>query len=150
MSCLGRVPLASFKGRTFAAAVSPQSMELMARMGVGIMVIAQKPWETAEAELAAYRGAVRELNGCEAPKPILVVVAAVSHDRTAARRMRDIYLQRWARSTVERYEFDNVGFTEIEGYEYYGSAEPAISPSTGRRSSAASLPTFRCGARPRR
>ncbi len=48
-------PLASFKGRTFASAVSPQSMELMARLGVGIMVIAQKPWETTEAELAEYR-----------------------------------------------------------------------------------------------
>jgi alkanesulfonate monooxygenase SsuD/methylene tetrahydromethanopterin reductase-like flavin-dependent oxidoreductase (luciferase family) len=35
--------------------------------------------------------------------------------------MRDVYLQRWARSTVEHYEFDNVGFAEIEGYEYYGA-----------------------------
>src|SRR5579871_1909185 len=33
-------PLASFKGRTFASAVSPESMEIMARMGVGLMVIA--------------------------------------------------------------------------------------------------------------
>ena len=74
-------PLASFKGRTFASAVSPQSMELMARMGVGIMVIAQKPWETAEAELAAYRERYLELNGVEAPKPMLVVVSGVSHDR---------------------------------------------------------------------
>ena len=38
-------PLASFKGRTFASAVSPESIEIMARMGVGLMVIAQKPWE---------------------------------------------------------------------------------------------------------
>src|SRR5207237_304497 len=29
--------------------------------------------------------------------------------------------QRWARSTVEHYEFDNVAFKEIEGYEYYGA-----------------------------
>ena len=36
-------------------------------------------------------------------------------------RMRDVYLQRWARSTVEHYEFDNAGFAEIEGYEYYGA-----------------------------
>jgi alkanesulfonate monooxygenase SsuD/methylene tetrahydromethanopterin reductase-like flavin-dependent oxidoreductase (luciferase family) len=114
-------PLASFKGRTFAAAVSPHSLELMARMGVGIMVIAQKPWETAEAELAAYRERYRELNGFEAPKPVLVVVAGVSHDREVVQRMRDVYLQRWARSTVEHYEFDNVGFAEIEGYEYYGA-----------------------------
>jgi alkanesulfonate monooxygenase SsuD/methylene tetrahydromethanopterin reductase-like flavin-dependent oxidoreductase (luciferase family) len=114
-------PYASFKGRTFAAAVSPQSMELMARMGVGIMVIAQKPWETAEAELAQYRERYCELNGFEAPKPILVVVAGVSKDPKRVKELREVYLQRWARSTVEHYEFDNTGFADIEGYEYYGA-----------------------------
>lgn len=114
-------PLKSFKGRTFAAAVSPASMELMARMGVGILVIAQKPWETTETELAAYRERYLELNGYEAPKPVLVLVAGVSRDPGQVRRMREVYLQRWARSTVEHYEFDNPGFADIEGYEYYGA-----------------------------
>jgi alkanesulfonate monooxygenase SsuD/methylene tetrahydromethanopterin reductase-like flavin-dependent oxidoreductase (luciferase family) len=114
-------PLASFKGRTFAAAVSPASIELMARMGVGILVIAQKPWETAEAELAAYRERFLELNGFEAPKPVLVLVVGVSRDRRMVQRMRDVYLQRWALSTVQHYEFDNPGFAQIEGYEYYGA-----------------------------
>ena len=79
-------PFKSFKGRTFASAVSPQSMELMAQLGVGIMVIAQKPWEVAEAELVEYRQRYRELNGFEAPKPILVVVTAVTQEprRSAA------------------------------------------------------------------
>jgi alkanesulfonate monooxygenase SsuD/methylene tetrahydromethanopterin reductase-like flavin-dependent oxidoreductase (luciferase family) len=114
-------PLASFKGRTFAAAVSPASIELMARMGVGILVIAQKPWETAEAELAAYRERFLELNGFEAPKPVLVLVVGVSRDRQMVQRMRDVYLQRWALSTVQHYEFNNPGFAQIEGYEYYGA-----------------------------
>jgi alkanesulfonate monooxygenase SsuD/methylene tetrahydromethanopterin reductase-like flavin-dependent oxidoreductase (luciferase family) len=114
-------PLKSFKGRTFASAVSPQSMELMAQLGVGIMVIAQKPWETAEAELADYRARYLELNGFEAPKPILVVVAGVTRTRAEADGMREVYLQRWARSTVEHYQFDNLGFAEIEGYEYYAA-----------------------------
>jgi alkanesulfonate monooxygenase SsuD/methylene tetrahydromethanopterin reductase-like flavin-dependent oxidoreductase (luciferase family) len=114
-------PLGTFKGRTFASAVSPQSMELMARLGVGIMVIAQKPWDTTEAELAEYRVRYRDLNGFEAPKPILVVVAGVHRDPAEAQRIREVYLQRWARSTVEHYEFDNVGFAQIEGYEYYGA-----------------------------
>lgn len=114
-------PLASFRGRTFASAVSPQSMELMARLGVGLMVIAQKPWATAEAELAQYRERYFELNGFEAPKPVLVVVAGVSRDPKQAQYFRDYYLQRWARSTVEHYEFDNTGFAKIEGYEYYGA-----------------------------
>jgi alkanesulfonate monooxygenase SsuD/methylene tetrahydromethanopterin reductase-like flavin-dependent oxidoreductase (luciferase family) len=114
-------PLASFKGRTFASAVSPESMEIMARMGVGLMVIAQKPWETTEAELEQYRRRYFELNRVEAPKPLLVIVAGVSKDPASIERMRHVYLQRWARSTVEHYEFDNVGFADIEGYEYYGA-----------------------------
>ncbi len=114
-------PLGSFKGRTFASAVSPESMEIMARMGVGLMVIAQKPWDTAVAELEAYRARYRELNGTEAPKPILVIVAGVSRDPDTIDRFRSERLQRWARSTVEHYEFDNVGFAEIEGYEYYAA-----------------------------
>ena len=114
-------PLASFRGRTFASAVSPESMEIMARMGVGLLVIAQKPWETTEAELEAYRHRFFELQGAEAPKPVLVVVAGVSEDPAQVERMREVYLQRWARSTVEHYEFDNIGFADIEGYEYYAA-----------------------------
>lgn len=114
-------PLASFRGRTFASAVSPQSIELMARLGVGIMVIAQKPWATTEKELADYRERYRVLNGEEAPKPVLVVVVGVGRTSAEARRLREVHLQRWARSTVEHYEFDNRGFARIEGYEYYGA-----------------------------
>jgi alkanesulfonate monooxygenase SsuD/methylene tetrahydromethanopterin reductase-like flavin-dependent oxidoreductase (luciferase family) len=114
-------PLASFRGRTFASAVSPESMEIMASMGVGLLVIAQKPWETTEAELEAYRQRFFALQGAEAPKPVLVVVAGVSEDPAQVERMREVYLQRWARSTVEHYEFDNIGFAEIEGYEYYAA-----------------------------
>jgi alkanesulfonate monooxygenase SsuD/methylene tetrahydromethanopterin reductase-like flavin-dependent oxidoreductase (luciferase family) len=114
-------PLASFKGRTFASAISPQSMDLMAELGVGLMIIAQKPWETVEAELAAYRQRFVELNGVEPAKPILCVFVGVSHDRAQAQRMRDIYLQRYALSAVEHYRFADVAFENIEGYEYYGA-----------------------------
>lgn len=114
-------PLASFRGRVFASAVSPESFEIMARMGVGVMVIAQKPWETTVAELEAYRQRFFGLNGAQPPKPILVIVVGVAKDQPTIRKIREVYLQRWARSTVEHYEFDNVGFAEIEGYEYYAA-----------------------------
>src|ERR1700722_7358756 len=96
-------------------------MELMARLGVGLMIIAQKPWETVEAELATYRQRFLEVNGREACKPIVCVFVGVHHDPAQAQRMRDIYLQRYARSTVEHYQFANVAFADIEGYEYYGA-----------------------------
>lgn len=112
-------PYASFRGRTFASAISPQSIDLMARLGVGLMVIAQKPWPTVVEDLRLYRERFREINGTEAPKPILAVFVAAHEDAAEAQRMRETYLQRYARSTVEHYEFDNVSFAEIEGYEYY-------------------------------
>lgn len=112
-------PYATYRGRTFASAVSPESIDIMARLGVGVMVIAQKPWETVEHELKAYRARFNEVNGCEPPKPIICVFTAVSDTEEGAREMRERYLQRYALSTVEHYEFDNVGFASIEGYEYY-------------------------------
>ncbi|MFF1761563.1 LLM class flavin-dependent oxidoreductase [Streptomyces sp. NPDC058266] len=112
-------PYASFRGRTFASAVSPQSIDLMAELGIGVMVIAQKPWDKVEEELTAFRARFREINGEEAPKPIICVFVAVGPTSAEAERMRQVYLQRYAQSTVEHYEFDNVGFAEIPGYEYY-------------------------------
>ncbi|MEQ8344434.1 MAG: LLM class flavin-dependent oxidoreductase [Sneathiellaceae bacterium] len=113
-------PHASFRGRTFASAISPDSIALMARLGVGLMVIAQKPWDTVKADLDGYRLAYREINGEEAPKPILAMFVACHEDPAEAQRMREVYLQAYARSTVEHYEFDRAEFASIEGYEYYG------------------------------
>ncbi|MEC9345910.1 MAG: LLM class flavin-dependent oxidoreductase [Pseudomonadota bacterium] len=112
-------PHGSFRGRTFASAISPQSIELMARLGVGLMVIAQKPWDTVKADLDGYREAYRAVNGQEAPKPILAMFVAVDEDAGVAQHMRETYLQRYARSTVEHYDFGNIEFAAIEGYEYY-------------------------------
>ena len=90
-------PFASFKGRSFASAISPQSMDIMARLGVGLMVIAQKPWETVEQELAAYRVRYRELNRERAAEADPVRVRRrQATTPSEARRMREIYLQRYA------------------------------------------------------
>jgi alkanesulfonate monooxygenase SsuD/methylene tetrahydromethanopterin reductase-like flavin-dependent oxidoreductase (luciferase family) len=119
-------PYASYRGRTFASAVSPQSIDLMVKLGVGLMVIAQKPWDKVEEELRDYRARFLEANGHEAPKPIVCVFAACAPTRAEADEMRATHLQRYAMSTVEHYEFDNVGFAEIEGYEYYAALSANI------------------------
>jgi alkanesulfonate monooxygenase SsuD/methylene tetrahydromethanopterin reductase-like flavin-dependent oxidoreductase (luciferase family) len=112
-------PYASYHGRTFASAVSPQSIDLMAGLGVGLMVIAQKPWDKAEQDMREYRDHYRNVNGEEAPKPVLCIFTGVGETEAEAQHMRDVYLRRYAESTVEHYEFDNVGFAQTEGYEYY-------------------------------
>ncbi|MCY4077815.1 MAG: LLM class flavin-dependent oxidoreductase [Acidobacteria bacterium] len=60
----------SFKGRTYAAAVSPESAEIMAKLGVGLLIIPQKPWDHVAKELAEYRALFQRVNGFDAPAPI--------------------------------------------------------------------------------
>ncbi|MEC9059917.1 MAG: LLM class flavin-dependent oxidoreductase, partial [Actinomycetota bacterium] len=45
-------PQRSFVGRTWAAAVSPESAPIMARLGAGLLVIPQKPWDVVAADVA--------------------------------------------------------------------------------------------------
>lgn len=82
-------PFASFRGRVYASAVSPESAEIMARLGVGIMVIAQKPWDTTEAEVASYRELYREMHGIEPPKPLLASWVAVHESQSAAEQVAE-------------------------------------------------------------
>jgi len=65
-------PFKSFKGRTYAAAVSPESAQIIAQLGAGVLIIPQKPWEEAARELEAYREAYRRVNGTEALPPVVV------------------------------------------------------------------------------
>jgi alkanesulfonate monooxygenase SsuD/methylene tetrahydromethanopterin reductase-like flavin-dependent oxidoreductase (luciferase family) len=113
-------PIASFRDRTYAASVSPQSLEIMCRLGVGLLIIAQKPWETTEAELRDYRSRFLEVNGRAAPKPLIASFIAVHEHEAVARDMFDKYIRGYARSALDHYEFHNEGLADIPGYEYYG------------------------------
>ncbi len=114
-------PFKSFKGRLYAAAVSPESARIMARLGVGLLIIAQKPWDKTLAELQAYRQIYREVNQCEAPQPLIASWIACHEDGEVAQQMYERYIQRYSRSALEHYEFDNAGLADIKGYEYYGA-----------------------------
>ena len=113
-------PFQSFRNRTYAASVSPQSMEIMCNLGVGLLVIAQKPWETTEAEIAEYRARFLAVNGTTAPKPIIATFVAIDEDERKAQEMFEKYIRGYSRSALEHYEFHNEGLAEIPGYEYYG------------------------------
>ncbi len=114
-------PFQSFRGRTYAAAVSPESARIMARLGIGILIIAQKPWETTVAELNNYREIYREINGAEAPKPIIASFIACHEDASVAQEMYEKYIRGYSRSALNHYEFHNKGLADIKGYEYYGA-----------------------------
>jgi alkanesulfonate monooxygenase SsuD/methylene tetrahydromethanopterin reductase-like flavin-dependent oxidoreductase (luciferase family) len=109
----------TFRGRTYASAVSPESAKIMASLGYGLMLIAQKPWETTVRETTEYHDLYLEINGHEPPQPVLVNFTTVHPDRGRARAMHDEYATAYARSTVDHYEFTNPRLETVNGYEYY-------------------------------
>jgi alkanesulfonate monooxygenase SsuD/methylene tetrahydromethanopterin reductase-like flavin-dependent oxidoreductase (luciferase family) len=119
-------PFASFKGRVYASAISPESSQILAKMGIGMMIIAQKPWATVEADVAAYRDLYREVNGAEAPKPLLVSWVAVHESEAMATEMFERYINGYTDSTLVHYEFANEALAAIPGYEYYGKLAQRI------------------------
>ena len=120
-------PFASFKGRFYASAVSPESSRIMARLGIGIMIIAQKPWDKTLEELENYREIYREMNnGEEAPQPLMVVFNCCHEDESIAQEMHVKYTRRYSLSALHHYEFANEGLADIKGYEYYGGLSKNI------------------------
>src|SRR5947209_16324637 len=97
-------PFASFRGRTYAAAVSPESSRIMAELGIGILIIPQKPWEDVVTELDAYRTVFREVNGVEAPPPVGVAWVFCDRDPARAEELGHRYIGGYYHSAVRHSE----------------------------------------------
>jgi alkanesulfonate monooxygenase SsuD/methylene tetrahydromethanopterin reductase-like flavin-dependent oxidoreductase (luciferase family) len=111
-------PFKSFRGRTYAAAVSAESMPIVARLGAGILIIPQKPWETMEKELAEYRRVYRAENGMDAPAPVLAGWTFCDED---AERVR--YIGGYWDSVMRHYELIGDHLAHTIGYEYYAKLQ---------------------------
>ena len=113
-------PYKSFHGRTYAAAVSPESSLALAQLGLGILIIPQKPWSEVENELKAYRELFQEVNGVPAPPPIVVGFTFCHEDEDRAKEMASEYVGNYWDSIMDHYEFRSDHLKETKGYEYYG------------------------------
>ena len=113
-------PYKSFHGRTYAAAVSPESSLALAQLGLGILIIPQKPWSEVENELKAYREIFQEVNGTPAPPPIVVGFTFCHEDEGRAKEMASEYVGNYWDSIMDHYEFRSDHLKETKGYEYYG------------------------------
>ena len=113
-------PYKSFHGRTYAAAVSPESSLALAQLGLGILIIPQKPWSEVENELKAYRRIFQEVNGTPAPPPIVVGFTFCHEDEDRAKEMASEYVGNYWDSIMDHYEFRSDHLKGTKGYDYYG------------------------------
>ena len=113
-------PFKSFKGRIYAAAVSPESSLALAQLGLGMLIIPQKPWNEVETELRSYREIFQEVNGSPAPPPIVVGFTFCHEDEDTALEMATEYIGNYWESLMDHYEFRSGHLKTTKGYEYYG------------------------------
>jgi alkanesulfonate monooxygenase SsuD/methylene tetrahydromethanopterin reductase-like flavin-dependent oxidoreductase (luciferase family) len=119
-------PARSFRGRTYAAAVSPESARVMAELGVGMLIIPQKPWAEVAKELDAYRGIYREVNAAEAPAPVAAAWTFCDPSPDRARELARRYVGGYFQSVLEHYHFEAEHLGKTRGYEYYGKMADKI------------------------
>ncbi len=112
-------PLKSFRGRTYAAAVSPESMPIMAKLGVGLLVIPQKPWDIVQKDFAIYHQVYRETNGTEAPPPLCGGFFFVDENADRAEEMAYTHIGAYYHTAMQHYEMTADHFGTQTGYEFY-------------------------------
>ena len=112
-------PMRSFRGRTYAAAVSPESMPIMARLGVGLLVIPQKPWDVVEQDFAVYTEVFRQENGCDPPQPFCGGFFFVDESADRAEELAHKYIGGYYHTVMRHYEMTAEHFGTHKGYEFY-------------------------------
>lgn len=112
-------PLRNFDGRTFVAAISPETAHIAAELGAGIMVIPQKSWNEHGQDLLDYQARWRTLYDTEPPRPIAVCWTVCHEDEERARELADEYLVNYYKEVVLHYQFGGSHFANTKGHEQY-------------------------------
>ncbi len=114
-------PYKTFRGRTFAAAVSPESMPVMARLGVGLLVIPQKPWEAVKEDFSVYHQVWADTHGSDStpPAPMCGGFFFVDESAERAEEMAYKYIGRYYHSVMDHYELRAGHLESTRGYEFY-------------------------------
>lgn len=110
-------PFKSFRDRTYAAAISPESSRIMADLGVGILVIPQKKWTEHAEDLANYRERFLAVHQRTPPAPIAACWVVCHQDEARAEELARTYLVDYYVEAAKHYEFGGSHFVNIKGHE---------------------------------
>jgi alkanesulfonate monooxygenase SsuD/methylene tetrahydromethanopterin reductase-like flavin-dependent oxidoreductase (luciferase family) len=123
-------PFKSFRSRTYAAAMSPESATIVADLGAGVLVIPQKPWEEHGRDLTNYRARFLEVHGRPAPPPIAVCWTLCHEDEGRARELAEHYLVDYYLEAAKHYELGGHHFDALKGHEEYARWSAGIRSSS--------------------
>ena len=112
-------PISHPERRFYASSVSPESADIIARLGFGMLMIMQNEWPKAAADIYSFHDIAKRAGHAQRPPVILTNVScAESRDEAHERGMK--YLGRKWDSIDTHYHFSDGHLAGVKGYESYG------------------------------
>jgi alkanesulfonate monooxygenase SsuD/methylene tetrahydromethanopterin reductase-like flavin-dependent oxidoreductase (luciferase family) len=112
-------PISHPERRFHASAVSPESAEIMAKLGFGILMVMQNEWPKAAEDIATYRRIATEAGHAPRP-PIILTNVCCAESREEAHERAVKYLGLKWQSIDDHYHFSDGHLSTVKGYESYG------------------------------
>jgi alkanesulfonate monooxygenase SsuD/methylene tetrahydromethanopterin reductase-like flavin-dependent oxidoreductase (luciferase family) len=104
--------------RFYASTISPESAEIMAKLGFGVLIVAQRSWEDTAADYHRYCDAA-QANGHIPRPPIGLFNVLVADDAHEAEDLGATHLGAMFDSIDRHYKFSDGHLSGVKGYEFY-------------------------------
>jgi alkanesulfonate monooxygenase SsuD/methylene tetrahydromethanopterin reductase-like flavin-dependent oxidoreductase (luciferase family) len=111
-------PISHPETRFYASTVSPESAEIMAKMGFGVLIIAQRSWEDTAADYRRYCEAALA-SGYQPRPPIGLFNVLVSDYAQEAQDLAHVHMGAMFDSIDRHYRFSDGHLSGVKGYEFY-------------------------------
>ena len=111
--------------------MSPESAEIMAKLGFGLLVIMQNEWPKAAEDIQRYRDITASVGHAPRP-PIISTNISVAESREEAHERAAQYLARKWDSIDAHYHFSDGHLATVKGYEFYGRHGQDLLEDEGR------------------
>jgi alkanesulfonate monooxygenase SsuD/methylene tetrahydromethanopterin reductase-like flavin-dependent oxidoreductase (luciferase family) len=105
--------------RFYGAIVSPETGDIMAKLGMGMLVIPQKGWDGHAADYEHFRQSAIKF-GQTPKRPIVVAFIYCARTDKDAQAGADQWMGNYADTAISHYEYDEPEhFRNVKGYEYH-------------------------------
>lgn len=115
--------------RFYASSVSPESAEIMAKLGFGVLVIPQRDWDTAAQDIRRYRDTALATGHTPRP-PICLINVSLSDSRDEAHELAQVHMGAMFDSIDNHYHFGDGHLNGVKGYEFYAKMAKTYSKLT--------------------
>ena len=112
-------PISNPERRFYASSVSPESAEVIAKMGLGMLVIMQNEWQKCAEDIERFQQITASVGHAPRP-PIVLTNVACGESREEAKELGLKYLGAKWDSIDAHYSFSDGQLANVKGYESYG------------------------------